>query len=68
MTTYERRQEIVKIIIDHDGISCARLADLTGVSLRTVRRDIDAISAYVPIWCGSGCRGGVHMMNAEKIP
>lgn len=66
LTTYERRNEIIRIIRSEKCVSGARLARLTGVSLRTVRRDIDAISAYVPIYCDYGCHGGVKMMDIKE--
>lgn len=65
LTTFERRYEIIDLIRSQDGISGRELARRTGVSVRTIRRDIDAISLYVPIYCDYGCRGGIHILDND---
>lgn len=66
LNTFDRRQEIINIIRRERTVTAPRLANLTGVSVRTVRRDIDAISVHLPIYCSCGRGGGISLLGDEE--
>ena len=68
MGTTERRNEIVKILCRRRYETIGNLANEFNVSYRTIRRDIDALSSYVPIYTQSGryC-GGVYMVDGYSM-
>lgn len=56
--TYERRTQILKLLCRRRHDTIENLAFETGVSERTVRRDIDELSLYEPIYTVRGRHGG----------
>lgn len=64
----ERLISIIMILLDKERISAQKLADMFEVSLRTIYRDIDAITmAGIPIRSTSGVGGGFEIMPNYKI-
>ena len=58
MDTVERRGELVKTLCRRRYERVENLAADFGVSERTIRRDIEALSRTVPIYTQSGRYGG----------
>lgn len=55
--------QILYLLMAKNGMRVSELAEKTEVSTRTIRRDIDALSAAgVPIYTTRGRNGGVHLM------
>lgn len=67
MDVYERRQEIMKILYQRNGETLTNLATEFGVSPKTIRRDIDAITRAMPIYIEKGRAGGVRFSEGSKI-
>lgn len=64
----DRLVSIIMILLDKKRISAQELADTFEVSLRTIYRDIDAISmAGIPIRSTPGVGGGFEIMPRYKI-
>lgn len=60
----ERMFEIVYLLLDRKKLTAAQLAQRFGVSVRTIYRDIDALSAAgVPVYSGRGAGGGIQLME-----
>lgn len=56
--------EILMILIDKRKITSSELATHFEVSLRTIYRDIEALSvAGIPVYTTTGKNGGVHLMD-----
>ena len=58
MGTAERRYEIVKILCRRRYETISNLASELGVSMRTIQRDIEALSETTPIYTKFGKYGG----------
>ena len=64
MEIVERRYKILKILCRRKQEKIGNLAHELGVSERTIRRDIDALSLEEPIFTERGRYGsGVYLMN-----
>ncbi len=56
--------KIVYHLLDKGQVTAPELAEKFEVSVRTIYRDIDALSgAGVPIYAEAGRNGGIHLMN-----
>ena len=68
MGTAERRNEILKILCRRRHETIHNLASEFGVSERTIRRDIEALSISEPIYTQSGrYNGGVYIMDGDSM-
>ena len=74
MSTLERQRKILIEIGRCPGITMQQLADEFGVTLRTIRRDIDSLCLTEPIYAVRGKYGGLFYTdnyyadwNAEQI-
>lgn len=56
--------KIIYYILDKGKVTAPELAEKFEVSVRTIYRDIDALSgAGIPIYAETGRNGGIHLMN-----
>ncbi|MEZ3434835.1 MAG: YafY family transcriptional regulator [Lachnospiraceae bacterium] len=56
--------KIVYHLLDKGQTTAPELAEKFGVSVRTIYRDIDALSgAGIPVYAEAGRNGGIHLMN-----
>lgn len=56
--------KILYYLLDKGQASAPQLAELFEVSVRTIYRDIDALSAAgIPVYTEAGRNGGIHLMN-----
>ena len=63
-----RMLEIVTILLNRKAVTAAELADRFGVSVRTIYRDIDALSASgVPVCTSQGAGGGISIMEDYSV-
>lgn len=68
MKKIERILAIIVLLLDHDLISTAQLADRFKVTKRTIFRDIETIElAGFPIISHPGRNGGFALMNSFKL-
>ena len=68
MGTAERRNAIMKILCRRRFETMPKLAEVFGVSVRTIRRDIEVLSLTDPIYTQSGrYEGGVYVMDGYTI-
>lgn len=64
----ERRDAIMKILCRRRFETMAKLAEEFGVSVRTIRRDIEILSLTEPIYTQSGrYEGGVYIMDGYTV-
>ncbi|HEX9060345.1 MAG TPA: HTH domain-containing protein, partial [Clostridia bacterium] len=64
----ERMLSIITYLLNHDKVKSQELADKFEVSVRTIYRDIDAISqAGIPIIAYQGADGGIGIMEGYKL-
>ena len=67
LSAFERRMEILSVLMNHNLISCLELARIFQVSGDTISRDISALSRFAPI-ASKMCRyGGVYIIDEYKI-
>lgn len=67
MATYIRQKELLSILSVRKSATIAALANALEVSERTVRRDIDALSAVFPIYTSRGRYGCVHVLEDRSL-
>lgn len=67
MSVYERRMEIIEILCVQRHSTIANLAFELGVSVDTVKRDIQFLSLSYPVYTTQGNGGGVHIMDGYKL-
>lgn len=68
-STFERRMEILAILLNQKIISRLELARRFSVSNDAINRDVIALSRYVPICSKMGRYGGIYILdeyNAKK--
>ena len=64
MGTAERRTEIMRVLYRRRHEKISNLAEEFGVSVRTILRDIEVLSATEPIYTQCGrYYGGVYIMD-----
>lgn len=60
--------EITSILLNRRTVTAAELAERFGVSVRTIYRDIDALSASgVPVYTAQGAGGGISLMEGYSV-
>ncbi len=65
MTATERKLNIIKFLFSSRYATMKNIAEHFNVSVRTVQRDIDEISLFVPIYVKTGrYDGGVYVLNS----
>ena len=68
MGTAERRREIMKILCRRQHETMCNLASEFGVSIRTIQRDVEALSLTEPIYTQTGkYNGGVYILEGYSI-
>lgn len=68
MATAERRNTILKVLCRRRHETIRNLASEFGVSERTIRRDIEALSLIAPIYTKTGrYLGGVYIVNEYNM-
>lgn len=68
MGTVERRSEIIRLLSRRRHEKIENLAFEFGVSEKTIRRDIEALSLSAPIYTQAGrYGGGVYMMDGYSV-
>lgn len=63
MDTAERRHSIMQTLYRRRYDTISNLSEEYGISKRTMRRDIDALSLTAPIYTQSGRNGGVYVLD-----
>lgn len=67
MGTAERRREIMKMLCRYRYKTMPDLAFEFGVSMRTIQRDIEALSRTEPIYTQFGRHGGVYVVDGYSM-
>ena len=63
MNVWERRKEIINILIIRRRITVTELAEEFSVTMRTIENDIQALSRYYPFYTKPGVGGGIFMLG-----
>ena len=64
----ERLVEIITILLNKKNVTASELADRFGVSVRTIYRDVDALSAAgVPVCTTQGQNGGISVIEGYAV-
>ncbi len=66
MNTADRRMEIINILIVRRQTTARELAEEFGVTTRTIRNDIQALSPGFPIYTQQGGAGGIFIGENYK--
>lgn len=66
MNTADRRMEIINILVVRRQTTARELAEEFGVTTRTIRNDIQALSLGFPIYTQQGGAGGIFMGENYK--
>ena len=67
LSTFERRMQILSMLMNHKQISRLELARRFSVSDDAICRDITAISRFAPIGSKMGRYGGVYIVDEFKL-
>ena len=62
MTAAERRDEIMNVLVSRRHVTAAELADMFGVTERTIRSDMLALTGTYPIEAAFGRYGGGYKL------
>lgn len=63
-----RLLEITTILLNKKTVTAAELAERFGVSIRTIYRDIDVLSASgVPVYATQGAKGGISILEDYTV-
>lgn len=65
-SSFDRRMEILSILMNHKMISRLELARTFSVSEVTISKDIIAISRYAPVSSKMGRYGGIYIIEEYK--
>lgn len=64
----DRLFQIIYILLEKKCVTASELSEMLSVSVRTVYRDVEALSiAGIPIYCIAGNGGGISLMPGFKI-
>ena len=66
MNTTDRRMEIINILVVRRRTTARELAEEFGVTTRTIRNDIQALSPGLPIYTQQGGAGGIFIGENYK--
>lgn len=66
MNTIDRRMAIMRIMVARRCTTARELAEELGVTTRTIRKDIQALSRGYPIYTQQGGAGGIFMNENYK--
>ena len=66
LTSFERRLSLLFFLMKNGSCTISVLASIFDVSERTIRRDIDLLSRYSPIYTKIGIGGGVFMYSGYR--
>lgn len=63
---FERRMEMLFLILNVKETTAPTLANYFSVSEKTIHRDLDALSRYAPIYTRNGMYGGVFLLKGYQ--
>ena len=63
MKSYERHEEILRILCDKRRTTAKELGEMLNTSLRNIRRDVAVLSLHYPIYTVTGRYGGIYIMD-----
>ena len=66
MNTSDRRMEIINILIVRRRTTARELSEEFGVTIRTIQKDIQALSPGFPIYTKQGGDGGIFIGEGYK--
>ena len=66
MNTADRRMEIINILIVRRRTTARELSEEFGVTVRTIQKDIQALSPKFPVYTRQGGDGGIFMDESYK--
>ena len=65
-STFDRRMEILSILMNQRLVSCLELSRRFHISEDTISRDITALSRFAPIASKKGRYGGVYIIDEYR--
>ena len=66
MNTTNRRMEIINILVVQRRTTAKKLSEELGVTIRTIQKDIQALSPGFPIYTKQGGDGGIFISESYK--
>ncbi len=66
MNTATRRMEIINILVVQRRTTAKKLSEELGVTIRTIQKDIQALSPGFPIYTKQGGDGGIFISESYK--